>query len=100
MISARRRGETGPIARRRALGKQDEDCHECRNRPEERRADNVEWEVGTASGLPLSRLFQDFDWADEVLHAQLGREWYVKELGDLRQALEYGDRCWSRILSN
>jgi hypothetical protein len=59
-----------------------------------------EWEVGTASGLPLARLFQDFDWADEVLHAQLGREWYVKEMGDLRQALDYGDRCWSRILSN
>jgi hypothetical protein len=59
-----------------------------------------EWEVGTASGLPLARLFQDFDWADEVLHAQLGREWYVKDMGDLKQALDYGDRCWSRILSN
>ncbi len=59
-----------------------------------------EWEVGTASGLPLAGLFQDFDWADEVLHAQLGREWYVKELGDLKRALEYGDQCWSRILSN
>ena len=59
-----------------------------------------EWEVGTASGVPLAKLFQDFDWADEVLHAQLGREWYVKEMGDLRTALDYGDRCWSRILSN
>jgi hypothetical protein len=59
-----------------------------------------EWEVGTASGLPLAGLFQDFDWADEVLHAQLGREWYVKEMGDLKRALEYGDQCWSRILSN
>ena len=35
-----------------------------------------------------------------MLHAQLGREWLVKPLGDLKQALEYGDRCWSRILSN
>jgi hypothetical protein len=59
-----------------------------------------EWEVGGASGLPLARLFQDFDWADEVLHAQLGREWYVKQMGDLKQALDYGDACWSRILSN
>ena len=59
-----------------------------------------EWEVGTASGDPLVRTMQDFDWADEVLHAQLGREWYVKEFGDLKSALEYGDRCWSRITSN
>ena len=43
---------------------------------------------------------QDYDWADEVLHAALGREWYVKVLGDLKRALEYGDQCWSRILSN
>jgi hypothetical protein len=59
-----------------------------------------EWEVGLASGEPLSALFQDFDWADEVLHSQIGREWYVQEMGDLRKALDYGDRCWSRILSN
>ena len=58
-----------------------------------------EWEVGQASGLPLSALFQDFDWADEVLHAQLGREWYVKDFGDLKPALDYGDRCWSKVLS-
>jgi hypothetical protein len=45
-------------------------------------------------------LFQDFDWADEVLHSQIGREWYVTEMGDLKSALEYGDKCWSRILSN
>jgi hypothetical protein len=59
-----------------------------------------EWEVGAASGDPLVRTFQDFDWADEVLHAQLGREHYVKAMGDLKKALEYGDECWSRILSN
>jgi hypothetical protein len=59
-----------------------------------------EWEVGAASGDPLVKTFQDFDWADEVLHAQLGREWFVKAMGDLKTALEYGDLCWSRILSN
>ncbi len=59
-----------------------------------------EWEVGIASGEPLSGLFKDFDWADEVLHSQIGREWLVPELGDLKTTLEYGDRCWSRILSN
>jgi len=59
-----------------------------------------EWEVGVESGEPLSRLFQDFDWADEVLHAALGREWYIPQIGDWKQAIAYGDECWSRILSN
>lgn len=59
-----------------------------------------EWEVATASGNPLMRTMQDFDWADEVLHAQLGREWYVAAIGDRERAIAYGDECWSRILSN
>jgi hypothetical protein len=59
-----------------------------------------EWEVAIASGDPLVRTFQDFDWADEVLHAQIGRQWYVPDFGDLKKALAYGDECWSRILSN
>jgi hypothetical protein len=58
-----------------------------------------EWEVGQQSGDPLAALIQDFDWADEVLHAQLGREWYVKDFGDLGPAMDYGDRCWSKVLS-
>ncbi len=58
-----------------------------------------EWEVGQQSGDPLAALIQDFDWADEVLHAQLGREWYVKDFGDLAPAMDYGDRCWSKVLS-
>ncbi len=59
-----------------------------------------EWELGVASGIPLMATIQDYDWADEVLHAQLGREWYIPAIGDWKQALEYGDACWSRILSN
>jgi hypothetical protein len=59
-----------------------------------------EFEVGQASGLPLIATLQDFDWADEVLHAQIGRQWLVPELGGLQQTLAYGDECWSRILSN
>lgn len=58
-----------------------------------------EWEVGTASGNPLSGVFQDFDWADEVLHAQIGRQWYVPGFSGLNEALAYGDQCWSRVLS-
>lgn len=59
-----------------------------------------EWEVGVGSGLPLIATIQDYDWADEVLHAALGRRWYIPEFGNLKEALDYGDRCWSRILSN
>jgi hypothetical protein len=59
-----------------------------------------EWEVGSESGIPLMATIQDFDWADEVLHAQIGREWYIVDFPNLKAALEYGDQCWSRILSN
>lgn len=59
-----------------------------------------EWEVGKASGNPLAALIQDFDWADEVLHAQIGREWYVKDFGDLNTAMAYGDQCWSKVMTH
>jgi hypothetical protein len=57
-----------------------------------------EWEVGLASGNPLAAVFQDYDWADEVLHARIGRDWYLKEFSDPRTAVNYGDRCWSKVL--
>jgi hypothetical protein len=57
-----------------------------------------EWEVGTASGDPFSRMIQDYDWADEVLHAHIGRDWFVRPYGDARKAVEYGDRSWSKVL--
>lgn len=57
-----------------------------------------EWEVGKASGDPFAALIQDYDWADEVLHARIGRDWYVKEMGEPRKAVDYGDECWSRVL--
>jgi hypothetical protein len=59
-----------------------------------------EWEVGRESGIPLAATIQDYDWADEVLHAQLGRQWYIPQVGTWKEALDYGDKCWSRILSN
>ncbi len=59
-----------------------------------------EFEVGTQSGQPLSGLFQDFDWADEVLHARIGRDWYVKDFANLKESLEYGDRCWTKVVSH
>ena len=59
-----------------------------------------EWEVASESGDALSALFQDFDWADEVLHAQIGRRWYVPRYETLNEAMAYGDACWSRVLSH
>jgi hypothetical protein len=57
-----------------------------------------EWEVALASKNPLAALFQDFDWADEVLHARIGRDWYLKEFKDPKEAIAYGDSCWSKVL--
>ena len=59
-----------------------------------------EFETGQASGLPLIATIQDFDWADEVLHSQIGRVWYVPEFSSLKESLDYGDAAWSKILSN
>ncbi len=59
-----------------------------------------EWEVAVASANRLTMLIQDYDWADEVLHAQIGREWLVPMIGTQREAIAYGDEAWSRILVN
>jgi hypothetical protein len=63
-----------------------------------RNGKRFEWEIGLASGNPLSALFQDYDWADEVLHAKIGRDWYLKDFKNSQEAVQYGDRCWSRVL--
>jgi len=59
-----------------------------------------EFETGQATGLPLIATIQDFDWADEVLHSQIGRVWYVPQFESLKEALAYGDAAWSKVLSN
>ena len=59
-----------------------------------------EWEVGVLSGDPLMATIQDYDWADEVLHAAIGRKWYIPQLGTWKEALAFGDAAWSKILSN
>lgn len=55
-----------------------------------------EWEVAMATATPLTCLIQDFDWADEVLHARIGREWLVPEIGSQVEAMNYGDKVWSK----
>jgi hypothetical protein len=57
-----------------------------------------EWEVAIASANPLAAMIQDYDWADEVLHARIGRDWIVPEIGSQAETLAYGDKAWSKIV--
>ncbi len=59
-----------------------------------------EWEVGADSGDEYAELIQDFDWADEVLHARIGRDWYVKDFETVAEAAEYGSACWDKVVSD
>jgi hypothetical protein len=65
-----------------------------------KRGKRFEWEVALAADNPLAALFQDYDWADEVLHARIGRDWYLKDFTNAAEAVKYGDDCWSRVLMN
>lgn len=57
-----------------------------------------EWEVAVASSNPLAAMIQDYDWADEILHAKIGRDWIVAEIGSQAEATAFGDKSWSKIL--
>lgn len=57
-----------------------------------------EWETAQAAHNALSALFQDYDWADEVLHARVGRDWYVSQFENPKEAVDWGDRAWSKVL--
>jgi len=59
-----------------------------------------EWEVALASQNPLASLFQDYDWADEVLHARIGRDWYLPQFKNTQEALKYGDDRWNILFTN
>jgi hypothetical protein len=59
-----------------------------------------EWKVAVASANPLAALIQDYDWADEVLHARIGRDWIVPEIGSQAEALAWGEKASSKILAN
>lgn len=57
-----------------------------------------EHRVATESGDALSRLFHDFDWADEVLHVDIARRCLKPELpGGLAEARARADELWARI---
>ncbi|MGH7560787.1 MAG: hypothetical protein ACRENB_07190 [Gemmatimonadales bacterium] len=60
-----------------------------------------EHETATAAGDPLSAHFQDYDWADEVLHAHIGRRWLRREGISTEQAMERAagihERTWAAL---
>ncbi len=59
-----------------------------------------EWEVSRQISNPISKTFQDFDWADEVLHARIGRDWYVADMPSTTEAISYGDQCWTKVMTD
>jgi hypothetical protein len=55
-----------------------------------------ELEVAALHGDPLLMAFQDFDWADEVLHARTGRRWIVSEYPSRADAEAAARDVWRR----
>jgi hypothetical protein len=58
----------------------------------------LEWVIAKASDNELAKTFQDYDWADEVLHAQIGRKWLVPEFGGLDELKKKGEQLMVRNL--
>lgn len=56
----------------------------------------LEWKIAKSANDPLATLFQDYDWADEVLHAQIGRRWLKPDVGDVKALLARGQEIASR----
>jgi len=60
-----------------------------------------EYETAKAAGDELSAHFQDYDWADEVLHAQIGRRTLRRDGITREQAIERAEmiheRTWTAL---
>ena len=60
-----------------------------------------EYETAVEAGDALSAHFHDFDWADEVLHAQIGRRWMQDEGITVKEAIRRGkeihESTWSAL---
>ena len=60
-----------------------------------------EYRTALEAADPLSAHFHDFDWADEVLHAQIGRRWLKREGIEPDQAAkragEIHERTWAAL---
>jgi hypothetical protein len=56
----------------------------------------LEWMIAKTSDNELAKMFQDYDWADEVLHAQIGRKWLVSEFKGLDELKQQGESLMPR----
>jgi hypothetical protein len=56
-----------------------------------------EWQIAQASGDSLSTTFHDFDWADEVLHAAMGRHHLRPEFIEPTDMIRSADTLVRRI---
>jgi len=60
-----------------------------------------EYQTAVDADDTLSAHFHDYDWADEVLHAHIGRRWLKREGISTEQALERSqaihDRTWAAL---
>jgi hypothetical protein len=55
-----------------------------------------EWTIAGLDGDPLLVALQDYDWADEVLHAQIGRRWLRDEHGTPAERQAVAKALWAR----
>jgi hypothetical protein len=58
----------------------------------------LEWIIAKMSDNELAQTFQDYDWADEVLHTQFGRKWLVSEVGGLEELKKKAEELLPKIV--
>ena len=56
-----------------------------------------EYDVASEAENPLAAVFQDFDWADEVLHVHIGRH-IVDALGSRQNTERLGEEAFARVM--
>jgi hypothetical protein len=64
------------------------------------RGKRYEWQLTKAADDRLAVAIQDFDWADEVLHAQIGRRWLLPDTGDVKTVLKQAALLMARPSSS
>jgi hypothetical protein len=60
-----------------------------------------EWIISKSSDNELAAMFQDYDWADEVLHAQIGRKWllpYFESIENLKSFVAANTHQWHKYI--
>ena len=59
----------------------------------------AEWELAREGGNELMIAMQDYDWADEVLHAQIGRRHLDPEFASAAERAAAAQEVWDRYLA-